>query len=400
VETGRVIQRRYLLQRAIEQGQGCIVYLGFDQVLQRTVAVKAPSAEHIPAYRAAVRTTSSFTHPNIIGTYDLIIVEPERLYVVQEYADGENFQALLQAQLPANQVVDLGIQVCHALLYASGSSRKACHGDLTPSAIIRDSRSSVRVNDFALPSDMNYFASWQLLGGEGNVVSDQQLPWGQLSAGRRADDTRALGILMYQLLASYSPGIQLGTPPSDGRLHFQRSAPPEVCEIIARSVLRQHPQYIATPEELLAELRKLAESLDPLPEASVMISASSLQQTEEPLIQPVSSIPSGKLVASLPGPGSAYDVVQQPAGLLTAYQGEQQGAGSPFSAMPPSPPPLVNMSPGLSAPSLGAYRGEMSRKSGSSVNFPLLFLLGLVFFVLFFVLGFLLAHNGTLPFPL
>lgn len=396
METGRVIQRRYLLQRAIEQGQGCVVYLGFDQVLQRTVAVKAPSAQHIPAYRAAVRATSSFTHPNIIGTYDLII-ESERLYIVQEYADGDNFQALLQAQLPANQVVDLGIQVSHALLYAAGPGRKVCHGDLTPSAIIRDSRGSVRVNDFALPSDMNYFTAWHQLGGEGNVVSDQQLPWGQLSTGRRADDTRALGILMYQLLASYPSGTPLGTPPSDGRLHFLRSVPPEVCEIIARTVLRQHPQYIATLEALLAELRTLAESLEPVPETQAMVNVSSVQQTEEPLIQPVSSRPSGKLVASLPGPGSAFDVVQQPAGLLTAYQGEQQGMGSPFSAMPPSPPPVANMSPGLAVPPQ-TYRGEVSSKSRSGVSFPLVFLLGLVFFVLFFIIGYLLAHGA--PFPL
>jgi hypothetical protein len=393
VETGRVIQRRYLLQRAIGQGQGCAVYLGFDQVLQRTVAVKAPSAEHIPAYRAAIRATSSFTHPNIIGTYDLI-VEPEHLYIVQEYVDGDNFQALLQAQLPANQVVDFGIQVCHALLYAASPGRKVCHGDLTPSAIIRDSHGSVRVNDFALPSDMNYFTAWQSLGGEGIVVSDQQLPWGHLSEGRRSDDTRALGLLMYQLLASYPSGTPLGTPPSDGRMHFLRSVPPEVCEVIARAVLRQHPQYIATPEAFLAELRTLAAALEPV---APIASAPPVQETEEPLIQPV---PSGKLVASLPGPGSAYDVVQQPAGgLLTAYP-EQQGAGASFSAIPPSPPPMANMSPGFAAPPPGAYRGDVRRKSRGGVSFGVVLLLGLVFFVLFFIIGYLLAQHGTLPFPI
>lgn len=395
METGRVIQRRYLLQRAIEQGQGCVVYLGFDQVLQRTVAVKAPSAEHIPAYRAAIRATSSFTHPNIIGTYDLI-VEPERLYIVQEYVDGDNFQALLQAQLPANQVVDFGIQVCHALLYAASPGRKVCHGDLTPAAIIRDSHGSVRVNDFALTSDMNYFTAWQVLGGEGSVVSDQQLPWGQLSEGRRSDDTRAVGLLMYQLLASYPSGTPLGTPPSDGRMHFLRSVPPEVCEVIARAVLRQHPQYITSPEVLLAELRTLAAALEPV--APVMVSAPPVQQTEEPLIMPVSSVPSGKLVASLPGPGSAYDVAQQPAGgLLTAYQDQ----GASFGAMSPSPPPMANMSPGLAGPPPGAYMGEVSRKSrGGGVSFGVVLLLGFVLFVLFFIIGYLLAHSGALPFPI
>ena len=83
VETGRVIQRRYLLQRLVKQGQVCAVYQGFDQVLQRVVAVKVAPAEQIPAYRASLRLTSQFSHPNIIGVYD-VIPEADGLYIVQE----------------------------------------------------------------------------------------------------------------------------------------------------------------------------------------------------------------------------------------------------------------------------------------------------------------------------
>src|SRR6266498_1575786 len=104
-ETGRLIYRRYLLQRLVKQGQVCAVYQGFDQVLQRAVAVKVASAEYVATYRAALRSTSQFAHPNIIGVYDLII-EPEMLCVVQEYVDGDDFSALLQTQLSPFQVAD------------------------------------------------------------------------------------------------------------------------------------------------------------------------------------------------------------------------------------------------------------------------------------------------------
>ena len=73
VETGRIIHGRYLLQRLLKQGQCCAVYQSSDQVLQRNVVVKIVPAEHIPAYRAALRATSQLAHPNIIGIYDLII---------------------------------------------------------------------------------------------------------------------------------------------------------------------------------------------------------------------------------------------------------------------------------------------------------------------------------------
>src|SRR5690348_10095087 len=87
VETGRLIHRRYLLQRLIQQGQYATLYQGTDQVLQRAVVAKVVPAEHIPAYRAALRATAQFSHPNIVGTYDLII-EPDKLYIVQEYIEG------------------------------------------------------------------------------------------------------------------------------------------------------------------------------------------------------------------------------------------------------------------------------------------------------------------------
>src|ERR1700680_4060796 len=73
VETGRVVNKRYLLQRLLKQGQYSAVYSGTDQVLQRPVAVKAVPAPYIQDYRAAVRLTAQFSQPNIIGLYDLVI---------------------------------------------------------------------------------------------------------------------------------------------------------------------------------------------------------------------------------------------------------------------------------------------------------------------------------------
>lgn len=385
VETGRVIQRRYLLQRLVEQGQNCAVYHGFDQVLQRVVAVKVPYADHIPAYSTAIRTTSSFTHPNIVGIYDLI-VEPEHLYIVQEYVDGDNFQTLLQAQLSPSQVVDFGIQVCQALLYASSPARKSCHGDLTPAAIMRNRRGLVRVNNFALPSDMNYFASWNQLGGGDSVVSDQLLPWGQMSAGRSADDTRALGLLMYQLLASHSSSIPLGTPPGDGRMRFMRNVPPEVCEVVARAVIRQHPQYIASPEALLAELRILEKAFEPV--APVGMGATSVRQLEDAALKQPSTLPGGKLVASLPGHGSSYEAMQQ-GGPVAAYPAE---AGIPFDAATPAAATTANISPDLAISQQAMYSRVPEDRSGK-VNLSVLILAGLIFFVLFFVIGFLIAHS-------
>src|SRR5579859_1145510 len=155
VETGRVVNRRYLLQRLLRQGQFSAVYVGTDQVLQRPVAVKVVPAPYIQDYRAAIKLTAQFSHPNIIGLYDLV-VETDVLYVVQEYVEGDDFATLLQKALSVFEVVDLGSQMCQALVYAGNSPHRVTHGDLTPGAVIRDRSGLVRVNNFALPSDQPY----------------------------------------------------------------------------------------------------------------------------------------------------------------------------------------------------------------------------------------------------
>ncbi|MBE3560270.1 MAG: protein kinase [Ktedonobacteraceae bacterium] len=419
METGRVIHRRYLLQRLIKHGQHCTIYQGFDQVLQRAVAVKVPHTEHIPAYRAAIRTTSQFAHPHIIGIYDLI-VEPERLYIVQEYVEGDDFETLLQKQLTPVQVIELGMHICQALLYASAPSRGVCHGNLAPGSIIRDHRGDTRVSNFALPADMSYFTLWSSLGG-GPAVSDAALPPGQMTDGRRADDTRAVGLLMYQLLASRPAGATSVEPPADGRLHFSRIVPPELCEVVARTVIRQHPQYIATAEALHAELKALAQMLD-VPALVVAVAATPLpsSQTEARLRQfsptPVSSLPqAGRPVTGMLGVGSGGSGT----GMLEAGAGNARlsapllspdvplqasssfvststltgsRAQTPAMEHPPASPVVADMSVKLAAARQAAYAVQPGEAAPSRPNLAVLLGLGFTLFALFFVIGYFLAH--------
>ena len=244
METGRVIHGRYLLQRQIKQTAFCGVYQGMDQRLQRAVAVKSVLPAHITAYRTALKMTANFSHQHILGLYDLVI-EPEALYVVQEYVDGDTFEVLVQAQLSSFEIAEVGWQMCLALMYAGSSSRRVCHGDLTPSALLRDRQGAIRINNFALPVNLAYFEKWSVLGGEGVALLETEMPWGQQSEERKADDTRSVGLLLYQLLT----GTQ--EPPVDGRLRFSRGIPPELCETLARAIVRQHPQNINTPKRCI-----------------------------------------------------------------------------------------------------------------------------------------------------
>lgn len=389
METGQVIQRRYLLQRLVQQGPTCVVYQGFDQVLQRTIALKSATVEHMPAYRAAIRATGQFTHPNVIGIYDLII-DADALYIVQEFVDGDDFGTLLQSQLAPYYVVDFGVQICQALMYASSPARKICHGDLTPSAILRDRRGLVHINNFALPSDANYFATWNVIGGKNTALADPELAAGQGSQGRYADDTRALGLLMYQLLTSgRSPDARTVEPPADGRLRFSRSTPPEVCEIIARTLIPLHPDYIGSVEALHAELKVLADALEPVPPypavAAPPTPAPAYQvQPEKPQPQPrLSQFAPARAGGLLSQPlvlarsESEYGPQVDPHNAMVAV--EQNSASTTFD-------PVLNGH--LASARQAAYGTNSEIKH---VNLPMLVLIGLVFFALFFGIGYYLS---------
>lgn len=400
-ETGRMISRRYQLQRLLRQGQACAVYQGFDQVLQRTVAVKVAPIEHITAYRAALRATSQFSHPNIIGIYDLI-VEPDGLYLVQEYVDGDDFASLLQTQLTPYEVVDIGVQICQALIYAGSSSRKVSHGDLTPASVLRDRRKTVRINNFALPPDIHYFTAWSALGGDNIVFSDRELPWGQITDGRRSDDVRATGILLYQLLSGRSSSTNVSDPPADGRLRFSRNVPAELCEVVARSIIRQHPQYISSPETLLTELKVLAEILEPPVVISAIGPAINAYQTDY-MVSPAQSSP----VLSSPGTGNLVTALpMREAGQAGQGFGTfRSDAGVQSFSVEPQVPPSGSMidptSVDIPENMVMARQANYSQSLGSNqtrrLSTPFMILLGLVLFALFFAAGFYLAH--TLLFP-
>ena len=438
MEIGRVINDRYRLERLIKQGQICVVYQGKDKVLQRTVAIKAVPAQHAPAYRAAIRKTCHFSHPNIIGLYDLV-AESEMLYIVQEYVEGVDFAASHDKSgsyiLSAYEVADIGCQLCQALLYASSSPHPVCHGDLTPTAVLRDRQGMVRVNNFALPGDRDYFENWSVVGGEGVVASDADLPCGphdklgshdkseSYNAGRHADDTRAVGLLLYQLLAGRpSDAMKKKLPhpadaglkraplgfaeaPTDGQLNFPRSTPAELCETIARAVIRSHPHHINTIEALDSALRAVADALKAgIPgrdESRPYSTAQSVEGHQPRRPSPIGQVGqaevedargTGKLVSALPVRETADT------GLgIAAYRADSPGPESSFAFAPDAPTTVADAPFKLAAARQAAYnefptinRGATTQTRRSPIL--LLLLLGLVVFALFFVVGYFTGH--------
>jgi serine/threonine protein kinase len=80
---------RYRLMRKIGEGSFGIVYLAYDEELQRTVAFKVPTSERFQqlvdadTYLNEARTAASLDHPNIVPVYDLGRTDDGSIYCFQ-----------------------------------------------------------------------------------------------------------------------------------------------------------------------------------------------------------------------------------------------------------------------------------------------------------------------------
>jgi serine/threonine protein kinase/tetratricopeptide (TPR) repeat protein len=129
------------------------VYRGFDEVLERRVAVKAIRAEHrfSPESRARflreARLLSRLDHPGICRLYDLIEAE-DADYLVLEFVEGRTLCAVPSSELSHDTRLGIGEAIAHAL--AAAHSEKIVHRDLKPENVMITTKGEVKVLDFGV----------------------------------------------------------------------------------------------------------------------------------------------------------------------------------------------------------------------------------------------------------
>jgi len=247
------------------------------------------------------------------------------------------------------------------------------------------------VKNFAQPTDCPHCQIWATVGSEGPSLSEPDLPRGQWSGGRQADDTRATALLLYQLLAGRPPGATTVEPPPDGVLRFQRNMPRELCETIARAIARQHPQHINTVEELYNELKNLTETLEPA--FSVPVTTATAPRREEVVHGRPSPVPIQQFSPSGTGrpegrsqesPLRPVRDTENPGLNLSAYGGEQKLV-LPAPAIVPPGVADVSLPP---APVRQAVYPQPQVEERRRTPFLLILLICLLVFALFFAIGY------------
>lgn len=134
------------------------VYVGFDDKLQRKVAVKAIRSDfrlHDEArarFLREARILSRLNHPLVCTVHDLI-ERDDTDFLVLELVDGKSLRVALEDELTQQQKISAARQMLDVLtaVHAEG----VIHRDLKPENVMITSRGEIKVLDFGLARSMD-----------------------------------------------------------------------------------------------------------------------------------------------------------------------------------------------------------------------------------------------------
>ena len=209
ISKGQKINERYEIIRSIGEGGMANVYLGYDTILDRNVAIKilrgdlSNDEKFVRRFQREALSASSLAHPNIVEMYD--VGEDDGLYyIVMEYVDGKTLKQLLKKRgnLTLSEAIDIMLQLTDGMAHAHDSY--IVHRDLKPQNVMIKDDGQIKITDFGIAMALN---STQLTQTNSVMGSVHYLPPEQASGKGSTikSDIYSIGIIFYELLSGSLP---------------------------------------------------------------------------------------------------------------------------------------------------------------------------------------------------
>jgi eukaryotic-like serine/threonine-protein kinase len=206
---------RYKQIRKLGEGQFGIVWLGFDEQLQRPVAIKiskstrsehplSPNSTPNEMELTEARNVALLDHPNIVPVYDVGITKDLQFYVVSKFIEGETLAStLIQRRWSAIESIRFVQTIAEALAHAH--ERGLVHRDIKPANILIDRQNGrAHVIDFGLAFYRKSALATQGLVGTPIYMSPEQVRCDTAAVDARSD-IFSLGVILYEMLAQRLP---------------------------------------------------------------------------------------------------------------------------------------------------------------------------------------------------
>jgi serine/threonine-protein kinase len=278
--SGKVPARvgKYRIDHVIGRGAIGIVYKGYDEQIDRPLAIKTlrpeilkdvdDNDEFLKRFAAEARSAGRCLHPNIVTVFDL--VEHEHTpYIVMEYVNAGTLENVIRAGtlIPVRQVGEIMAQLLFALDHAH--SKGVIHRDVKPANILCPSAASIKVADFGVARmdslDLTKPSGLGAVGTPNYMAPERFL-------GRPADvraDLFSAGVILFQLLTGSKPFIAVDLPELMRKL--LNEMPPSILSlrpelwteidlVVQRSLARNPEDRFQTAEQFIDALNGAIEA--------------------------------------------------------------------------------------------------------------------------------------------
>jgi WD40 repeat protein len=213
----RLIQQpdigRFRISGVLGRGGFGTVYLAYDPLLDRTVALKVPRfADESPSMQARflreAKSAARLRHPNIVTIFESGQAG-EHPYIVSEMVDGVPLSRMMRERPPdMRTAVDWVRQVAEALDYAH--TEGIIHRDIKPSNIMVNRAGRPQIMDFGLAKRAADTEAGMTM--EGQIVGTPAYMAPEQARGKSAEvgthsDQYSVGVVLYELLCGQTPFV-------------------------------------------------------------------------------------------------------------------------------------------------------------------------------------------------
>jgi len=212
---GKTIGGKYTVQSVIGQGGMAVVYLAFDNLIERPVVIKVMQAwlsnddRANERFKRECQLTAQLSHPNIIRVFDGGLLNNHEPYLVMEYVAGESLRRALDRNGPVHlkTAAAIVIQICRGLAEAHAAG--IIHRDLKPDNVlveaVKGATQHIKILDFGiayLVAGAHRLTQTGKLIGTPAYIAPEQLKDRKIDA--RAD-LYAVGVILFELLTGKIP---------------------------------------------------------------------------------------------------------------------------------------------------------------------------------------------------